>query len=408
MAHPDPKVALTSRRMAHRTRRGPLQMLAGLWRAIVPASWRDRSGANESMAATDPSDSAPTSDSISAAASASLVSSTGSSEAGEVARPTRRHAATAPERGRTSGAREDGAAGGLGRVGKRFIPREPHRREFAAVLVLVLVACTLSASLPGVWAAHPGSSDPGDQPAAYLDPSADPTASASDPIESFEPLPTENPTYTAPAASGATPNRPTAVPTPTPTKAPKPTPRKVYTFVALGDSLTSGYADPGPSWPTRLDTQDPYLRLLHNAGVPGDLTADMRSRLSGDVLAYKPDVLFVMGGTNDIGHYVSTATTIANLRAIIVAAKAKGITVVMMTIPPDSYPAWAGQINSLNSQIVHLANSYVLAVVDVHAALSTSDGIYVGKFTVDGVHFSALGAQTVANTVQARVKRYGW
>jgi lysophospholipase L1-like esterase len=40
--------------------------------------------------------------------------------------------------------------------------------------------------------------------------------------------------------------------------------------------------------------------------------------------------------------------------------------------------------------------------------LSTSDGIYVGKYTVDGVHFSALGAQTVANTVQARVKRYGW
>jgi lysophospholipase L1-like esterase len=182
----------------------------------------------------------------------------------------------------------------------------------------------------------------------------------------------------------------------------------VYTFVALGDSLTSGYGDPGPSWPSRLDSQDPYLRLLHNAGVPGDLTADMRNRLSSDVLAYKPDVLFVMGGTNDIGRYVSPATTIANLRAIIVAAKAKGITVVMMTIPPDSYPSWAGQINSLNSQIVHLANSYVLAVVDVHAALSTSDGIYVGKYTVDGVHFSALGAQTVANTVQARVKRYGW
>jgi acyl-CoA thioesterase I len=172
--------------------------------------------------------------------------------------------------------------------------------------------------------------------------------------------------------------------------------------------LTSGYGDPGPSWPSRLATQDPYLRLLHNAGVPGDLTAGMRSRLSSDVLAYKPDVVFVMGGTNDIGHYVSTATTIANLRAIIVAAKAKGITVVMMTIPPDSYPAWAGQINSLNSQIVHLANSYVLAVVDVHAALSTSDGVYVPKYTVDGVHFSALGAQVVANTVQARVKRYGW
>jgi acyl-CoA thioesterase-1 len=406
--------------MAHRNRRGPLQLLAGLWRTIVPASWRDRSGSKEPMAAPDPTDSARPSDSTSAAGStsaadstsaagaASLVSSTGPSDDDEVARPTRRHAAAATVRGRTSGAREDGAAGGLGHVGRRFIPREPHRRELAAVLVLVLVACTLSASLPGVWAAHPGSSDPGDQPAAYLDPSADPTASASNPIDSFLPLPTDVPTYTPPAPSVVLPNGPTPAPTPTPTKAPKPTPRKVYTFVALGDSLTSGYGDPGPSWPSRLDTQDPYLRLLHNAGVPGDLTAGMKSRLSSDVLAYKPDVLFVMGGTNDIGRYVSTATTIANLRAIIVAAKAKGITVVMMTIPPDSYPSLAGQINSLNSQIVHLGNSYVLAVVDVHAALSTSDGVYVPKYTVDGVHFSAAGAQVVANTVQARVKRYGW
>jgi len=365
------------------------------------------------MAATGPTDSArAASDSTSAAGSVSRVSSTGSSDTGEVVEPTRRHAATEMGRGRTSGPGEDGAAGGPGHLGRRLIPREPHRREFAAVLVLVLVACTLSASLPGVWAAHPGSSDPGtsdpgDQALANLDP-ADPASSASDPIDSFSPPPTGEPTDTPPAPSDDPSNGPTPVPTPTPTKAPKPTPRKVYTFVALGDSLTSGYGDPGPSWPSRLDSQDPYLRLLHNAGVPGDLTADMRNRLNSDVLAYKPDVLFVMGGTNDIGRYVSPATTIANLRAIIVAAKAKGITVVMMTIPPDSYPSWAGQINSLNSQIVHLANSYVLAVVDVHAALSTSDGVYVGKYTVDGVHFSALGAQTVANTVQARVKRYGW
>jgi acyl-CoA thioesterase-1 len=427
MAHPDPKVALTSRRMAHRTRRGPLQLLAGFWRAIVPESWRDRSGSKAPMAATDPTrptesarasastaaadstapaGSTAAADAASPAGSTSLVGTTGSSDTDEVARPSRKHTA-APERGRSSSPRQDGAAGGLGHLGRRLIPREPHRREFAAVLVLVLIACTVSASLPGVWAAHPTPSDPGDQAAVNLDP-VDPSASPSDSTDDFSPLPPDVPTYTPPVPSVGAPNGPTPVPTPTPTKAPKPTARKVYTFVALGDSLTSGYGDPGPSWPTRLDTQDPYLRLLHNAGVPGDLTSGMRSRLNSDVFAYKPDVLFVMGGTNDIGHYISAATTIANLRAIIVAAKAKGITVVMMTIPPDSYPAWAGQINSLNSQIVHLANSYVLAVVDVHAALSTSDGVYVAKYTVDGVHFSALGAQVVANTVQARVKRYGW
>jgi lysophospholipase L1-like esterase len=115
-----------------------------------------------------------------------------------------------------------------------------------------------------------------------------------------------------------------------------------------------------------------------------------------------------MGGTNDLGQKVGQSTTIANLRAIIVAAKAKGITVFLMTIPPDSYPGMATEINSLNAAITHLGNVYKLTVIDVHAVLSTSGGVYVKKFTSDGLHFSDLGAQTVANTVYSRVHRLGY
>ena len=177
---------------------------------------------------------------------------------------------------------------------------------------------------------------------------------------------------------------------------------KVYTFVALGDSLTYGYGDPGPSWPVRVDAKDAQLRLVHNAGVSGDTTADMRARLNGDVFAYNPGVLFVMGGTNDVGHKISASTTIANLKAIVVAAKARGILVVLATIPPTSYPAMTDTIDALNAQIVRLANSYAVIVADVHKPLSGPDGLYISKYTSDGLHFSTLGTATVAQTIFLR------
>jgi acyl-CoA thioesterase-1 len=406
MARPSAKVATSGRRMAHRARRGPLHALALPAQALVPAWWRTRSQSTGTIAATTSDGEIGASgmaDPASKDGSTKLSGATGPYGHGEITRLTRKYMAGSVRRSRASELRPGGLEGGLERLARRALPREAHRRELAGVLVLVLAACALSAGLPGVWAAHSDPSEPGAGLAANLAP-VDPTGSASPSITSETATPTPSPTE-IPSPSDS----PTPLPTPAPTKTPvkAPAPAKVYSFVALGDSLTSGYGDPGPSWPSRLDSQDAHLRLLHNAGVPGNLTSDMRARLDSDVLAYKPEVLFVMGGTNDIGHNISAAATIANLRAIIVAAKAKGIKVIMMTIPPDSYPAQAGAINYLNSQIIHLANSYVLAYVDVHAVLATSDGVYVRKFTVDGLHFSALGAQTVANAVQARVKRYG-
>jgi acyl-CoA thioesterase-1 len=403
MAHPSASLARSGRRMAHRVRHGPLYFLALIARVVIPSRRRTPPrlpGATLAPIADKDLEAGLASDPTSKSGASKLEVAAGAVGAHELARLNGKYMNASVGRSWASGSGRADRPGTLERLGRRVLPREPHRRELTGVLVLVLAACALSAGLPGAWAAH-STSSPGAGLAANLAP-ADPTTSASPVVvvETPTPTPTEVPLPT---------DSPTPLPTPTPTATPvkAPAPAKVYSFVALGDSLTSGYGDPGPSWPTRLDTQDTHLRLLHNAGVPGNLTSDMRARLESDVFAYKPDVLFVMGGTNDVGHYVSAATTIANLRAIIVAAKAKGIKVIMMTIPPDSYPAQAAAINSLNSQIIHLANSYVLAYVDVHAVLSTADGVYVRKFTVDGLHFSALGAQTVANAVQARVKRYG-
>ncbi|HEX7431267.1 MAG TPA: GDSL-type esterase/lipase family protein [Candidatus Limnocylindrales bacterium] len=284
------------------------------------------------------------------------------------------------------------------------MPRDQRRRELIGVVALLLAVGAVSASLPGGWAS---SATPAAMPAAQLVAGADasstptPTEASASPTSTLyiQPVPTPSPT-----------DSPSPTPAPTPTKPPAPAktpaPVKVYTFVAMGDSLTAWPSE--SPWPDRLDKGDANLRILNNAGVPGDTTADMRSRFARDVLAYKPNVVFILGGTNDLGHKISQATTIANLKAMVVAAKAKGIRVFLMTIPPDSFTSMSPYINSLNAAIVRLGNANSVVVIDIHSPLSTSTGVYVRKFTSDGLHFSVLGSATVATAVHSRVSRFGY
>ena len=299
--------------------------------------------------------------------------------------------------------RDAGVWGFVGRLGGRIVPRDQRRRELAGVLALLLAVGAVSASLPGGWANSPS---PAAMPAAQLVAGANasstptPTEASASPTSTLyiQPVPTPSPT-----------DSPSPTPAPTPTKPPAPktpAPVKVYTFVAMGDSLTAWPSE--SSWPDRLDKGDANLRILNNAGVPGDTTADMRSRFDRDVLAYKPNVVFILGGTNDLGHKISQATTIANLKAMLVAAKSKGIRVFLMTIPPDSFTSMAPAIDSLNAAIVRLGNANSVVVIDIHSPLSTSTGVYVRSFTSDGLHFSVLGSATVATTVHSRVSRFGY
>jgi lysophospholipase L1-like esterase len=301
--------------------------------------------------------------------------------------------------GRSGGSKigaQPSVSASLGRVGRRLVPREARRREVVAVLTLLVAASLFSITGPIAGAGSMSSSPSAGMVAGDV---------TTDPTES--PATTPGPDGT-PALGPASPD-PTAIPTLKPkVKAPPkkttPKPIVVQTFVALGDSLT---AWPDIPWPSRLDAEDAVLRLIHNAGVPGNTTAEMRARLTKDVYDYNPNVVFVLGGTNDLGLGISGSATIANLRAIILGAKAHKIKVVMLLVPPDSYTSMAARVNSLNAAIINLCNSQRVTYVDIHAPLANANGVYYPQFTSDGLHFTNLGAQTVANTIRARIRRIG-
>jgi acyl-CoA thioesterase I len=166
------------------------------------------------------------------------------------------------------------------------------------------------------------------------------------------------------------------------------------TFIALGDSLTSGYGNPGPAWPAILADETGWT-LLSNEGVPGDLTADMLGRL-GPILDAKPDLLLVMGGINDVAHCVPQADTLASLDAIATAAMSSGIAVAVLAPPHDGMRTtlcgtdWHAAVDALDDAI--MAAGY--RAIDLRPAVPASA-------TVDNVHPDATGAKAIADAVAA-------
>jgi lysophospholipase L1-like esterase len=271
-----------------------------------------------------------------------------------------------------------------------------RRRDLAVVLILLLLATVVSAGLPGGWV---GSTSAG---------ATQPAARQFALIGAISPAPTPSEAESASASPSLSPSASASVSasvSASPSVTAKPA-AATMKFVALGDSLTAWPT--GNPWPSRLDGQDARLVLAHNAGVAGDTTAQMLARFTRDVAKYEPQVLFILGGTNDLGHDIAQATIIANLRAIIVAARAKKMRIFMLTIPPQNKTSSSPAITSLNVAITHLANGYKIVVINIQAILSTSTGVYQAKYTSDGLHLSSLGAQTVANYVYSRIHRLGY
>jgi lysophospholipase L1-like esterase len=203
------------------------------------------------------------------------------------------------------------------------------------------------------------------------------------------PAPTQrSPAETAlpPIASGAS-STPTASPT-----------RALMRLVTLGDSMTAATNACGAGWPTYL-----AIPPVHNAGVGGDTTGAMLHRLISDVLAYHPTDVTIMGGTND-GNRGQSASTLANLRAIIEQVRASGARAWLLTIPP--YEAnWGlssdAAVMAFNAQLRTLAASTGAGLIDAWSDLSTSEGTWLAGYTCDDVHPDAAGANRIAVDVQA-------
>jgi len=103
-------------------------------------------------------------------------------------------------------------------------------------------------------------------------------------------------------------------------------------ILAFGDSLTFGTgAGDNQSYPAVLSQLTG--RTVINAGIPGEVSAQGRERLPTLLDRYRPDLLLLCHGGNDLLRRINTAITRGNIEAMIEAATQRSIPVVLIGVP---------------------------------------------------------------------------
>lgn len=193
-------------------------------------------------------------------------------------------------------------------------------------------------------------------------------------------------------------------------------------IVCFGDSLTAGYQSPTPDVPIIRET--PYGSFLQarlgpqatvrTAGVCGEVTGDMMLRFGRDVLAFSPDYVVILGGTNDLGWHVAPAEIVSHLVRMYEQAIGAGIQPVVMTIPsirmevdPAALP-WLNELVMLRQYVNRLITGYCankgIACVDLFTATAEANTLLLaGAYSNDGLHLTTEGYRKIADLLYEQV-----
>lgn len=102
--------------------------------------------------------------------------------------------------------------------------------------------------------------------------------------------------------------------------------------LAFGDSITHGTgAAQGEGYPERLAQL--IGRRVINAGVPGELSAQGRQRLPELVERYRPDLVILCHGGNDMLQRKDLGRAADNIAAMVETAQAAGAQVLLVAVP---------------------------------------------------------------------------
>ena len=174
--------------------------------------------------------------------------------------------------------------------------------------------------------------------------------------------------------------------------------------VFMGNSITEAWA---PLFPT-LFPGKPYI----GRGISGQTTPQMLLRFHQDVVALRPRVVVILGGTNDIAGNTGPSTLEMieqNLEAMAEVARAHGIRVVLVSVlPVFDYPwrpglAPAPKITALNAWMREYASQHGAVYLDLHTPMADARGGMRDGLSTDGVHPNEAGYRLMAPLTEAAI-----
>lgn len=186
-----------------------------------------------------------------------------------------------------------------------------------------------------------------------------------------------------------------------------------FEVVAIGDSITEGLNL------NRFEYID-YTWL--NSGISGDISTLLNARLEADCLAFKPQIVSLMIGINDIRNYFNKMDYIyrleseAQLKQELIANIVKtveellelGIKVVYTQIlPVNEIEKNNGYINQfidcINDQIKALLANRV-AIIETRSFKNKVNSLDL-NMTYDGLHLNELGYQNWCQLLNDEIKK---
>ena len=168
---------------------------------------------------------------------------------------------------------------------------------------------------------------------------------------------------------------------------------------------------------------------VYNAGINGNNTADLLTRITKDVFQRSPGVVILMIGTNDMlnkRNMLSLKEYENNYRQLILQLKQKA-TVILMTIPPVNSPyiikrkpelnfkanGPQKRVDSANTLIKKIATENKCVLLDLHQVLMACGGSdeqmnslfqnEANSGIPDGVHPTANGYRVIATAVYGTI-----
>lgn len=174
-----------------------------------------------------------------------------------------------------------------------------------------------------------------------------------------------------------------------------------HRVVFMGNSITEEWAK---LFPVQFPDK-PYV----GRGISGQTTPQMLLRFRQDVIALKPDVVVILGGTNDIAGNtgISTLEMIEdNIASMTELAQAHGIQVVLCAVlPVFDYP-WkqglepAPKIIALNAWLKDYAARVGATYVDLHTPMADARQGLRADLGPDGVHPNEAGYRIMAPLIE--------
>ncbi|MHB0973421.1 MAG: arylesterase [Thiobacillus sp.] len=167
-------------------------------------------------------------------------------------------------------------------------------------------------------------------------------------------------------------------------------------ILAFGDSLTHGTgASEETAYPAVLASLTGHTVI--NAGVPGDTTATGLQRLPAVLAEYKPRLVLLCLGGNDMLRQQPAATTENNLRLLVQTIRASGAEVVLIGVPE---PRLFGGAPDFYARV---ARDMKLPLEDD----AFNDVLKDARLKSDPIHANAAGYRVVAERLDAFLREAG-